>query len=320
MLGFSAISEAPVSYVALTAGSGTPVPDVVVPAFTGTLASAKTVSSITVDWSATTSSDNVAVARREYRLGGSGAYTAASTAEETSRQHTFTGLAAGTTYLAEVRCVDTSGNVSAPLSIQVTTTTTTQADTIPPNFTGTLSVAKTSSSITVDWSGTTSSDNTAVARREYRIGGSGTYTPASSQEESGKQHTFTGLAPSTVYQVEVRCVDTSGNASQALAIGVATSAAPAPGGDGWSHIRLPLVSRGLVPHKNLGIVEWALFAQLSPKDFRAPVAQGVHQMPAGSPLLDIAVPADAVPAGWYSFVMSDPDGTTTAATRVLVSR
>lgn len=319
MLGFSAISQAPVSYVAPSVGGGTPTPDTVVPSFTGSLAYSRSVSTITVDWSATSSSDNVAVARREYRLGGSGPYTAASSGEETSRQHTFTGLAASTTYLVEVRCVDTSGNVSAPLSIQVTTATSTQTDTVPPTFTGTLSASKTSSSITIDWSGTISSDNVAVARREYRIGGSGAYTPASVQEESSKQHTFIGLAASTVYPVEVRCVDTSSNVSQALAIGVMTNAASTPSGPGWNYIRLALVNRALVPYKNLSTVEWALFAQLSPKNYTAPVAQGVHQMPTGSALLEIAVAASVVPAGWYSLVISDPDGTTTVVSRVLVA-
>lgn len=192
-------------------------------------------------------------------------------------------------------------------------------DGVPPTFDGTLSYSKTSSSITVDWSATTSSDNVAVARREYRIGGSGPYTPASTAEETSKRHTFSGLAAATTYPVEVRCVDTSNNVSVALSISVTTSAAPAPGGNGVNYIRLSLVSRKLVPYQNLSTVEWSLFAQLSPANFGAPVAQGTHQMPAGSSQLEIAVNANAVPAGWYSFIMSDPDGTTTAVTRVLVA-
>jgi hypothetical protein len=194
-----------------------------------------------------------------------------------------------------------------------------QPDGTPPTFTGALTHTKTSSSITVDWSGAAGSDNVAVARREYRIGGSGPYSPASSTEESNKRHTFPSLAPSTTYKIEVRCVDTSENVSMPLTIVVTTSAVPTPGGDGYNHIRYDLVTKGEVPHLNLATLDWSLFAQLRVKELSAPVAQGTHTMVAGSPLLDIAVPAATVPAGWYFLVLSDADGTTTVACPVLVS-
>jgi len=193
-----------------------------------------------------------------------------------------------------------------------------QPDGIPPSFAGTLKYTKTSASITLDWSNTTSGDNVAVARREYRIGGSGAYTPASTAEETTKQHTFTGLASSTVYQLEVRCVDTSGNVSQPLVLVVTTSAAPPAGGGEWNYIRYELVTNGHVPHLYLATVEWALFAQLSPRNFGPPIAQGGHAMDAGSALLEIEVPAASVPPGWYFLVLSDADGTTTLACPVLV--
>lgn len=196
---------------------------------------------------------------------------------------------------------------------------TPQPDGIAPTFSGALAYTKTPSSITVDWSGATSSDNVAVARREYRIGGSGPYAPASSAEETSKRHTFPGLASSTPYKIEVRCVDTNENVSMPLTVVVTTSAAPAPGGDGYNHIRHDLVSAGDVPHLNLATLDWSLFAQLRVKDLSAPIAQGTHTMTAGSPLLDIAVAAATVPAGWYFFVLSDADGTTTVACPVLVS-
>jgi hypothetical protein len=192
-------------------------------------------------------------------------------------------------------------------------------DGVAPSITGLLAHTKTSTSITVDWSGTSSADNVAVARREYRIGGSGPYSPASSAEEANKRHTFPSLTSSTPYKVEVRCVDTSENVSLPLTIVVTTSAAPAPGGDGFNHIRYDLVTKGEVPHLNLATLDWSLFAQLRVKDLSAPIAQGTHTMVAGSPLLDIAVPAATVPAGWYFFVLADADGTTTVACPVLVS-
>ena len=98
-------------------------------------------------------------------------------------------------------------------------------DTTAPTFIGALTATVATSSITVDWSGATSADNVAVARREYRIG-AGTYTAASSAEEAAKAHTFTGLAAATEFVIDVRCVDTSGNASAPLSITFATLAAP----------------------------------------------------------------------------------------------
>jgi hypothetical protein len=93
---------------------------------------------------------------------------------------------------------------------------------------------------------------------------------------------------------------------------------PPAGGDGFNHIRYTLVTKGDVPHMYLATVDWSLFAQLSPKNFGAPVAQGTHAMTAGSPFLEIAVPAATVPAGWYFLVLSDADGTTTLACPVQV--
>jgi hypothetical protein len=88
--------------------------------------------------------------------------------------------------------------------------------------------------------------------------------------------------------------------------------------DGFNYIRYTLVTKGDVPHLYLATVDWSLFAQLSPKNFGAPVAQGTHAMTAGSPFLEIAVPAATVRAGWYFLVLSDPDGTTTLACPVQV--
>jgi hypothetical protein len=93
---------------------------------------------------------------------------------------------------------------------------------------------------------------------------------------------------------------------------------PPAGGDGFNHIRYTLVTKGDVPHLYLAAVTWALFAQLSPATFGAPVAQGTHAMAVGSPLLEIAVPAATVPAGWYFLVLADADGTTTLACPVQV--
>lgn len=119
MLGLYPIASRPVG--SGPSSGGAPAPDGIAPTFDGALAYVATTTTITVDWSGTTSADNVAVAGREYRIGGSGAYTAATSFEETSSSHAFAGLAVDTEYQIDVRCVDTSGNVSAPLTISATT-------------------------------------------------------------------------------------------------------------------------------------------------------------------------------------------------------
>lgn len=192
------------------------------------------------------------------------------------------------------------------------------ADTTVPSFTGTLSYTATSSSITVSWSGTTSADNVAVARREYRIGGAGAYMAATAAEDAAKAHTFAGLDSNSTYQVDVRCVDTSGNVSAPLTI-AAKTAEPAAGGGTDNYIRIKLGTRKGELHLNLAVVHWSVFAQLLPSGFNAPVAKGTKVMTPGSPLLEIRVPAATVPVGWYMLALSDPDGLTTILSRVQVT-
>ena len=206
----------------------------------------------------------------------------------------------------------------APADVSVSEAPSTP-DGTRPAFDGSLSYTKTSASITVDWSATTSTDDVGVARREYRLGGAGAYTAATSAEETSKSHTFAGLQASTSYVIEVRCVDTSGNVSDPLIIGVTTN--PASGGEGTpgtNFIRGTLATRAGILHANLATLSWSLFAQLLPGNFAAPVAKGAHAMTLGSADLKIAVSAATVPAGWYMLAISDQDGTTTVLSRVLV--
>lgn len=191
-------------------------------------------------------------------------------------------------------------------------------DGTPPTFAGALAYTATSSSITVSWAGTTSADNVAVARREYRIGGAGSYTAATAAEETAKAHTFAGIDSNSTYQVDVRCVDTSGNVSASLTIAAKTDA-PAAGGGTDNYIRVKLGTRKGELHLNLAVVHWSVFAQLLPSGFNAPVAKGIKVMTPGSPLLEIRVPAATVPVGWYMLALSDPDGLTTILSRVQVT-
>ena len=192
------------------------------------------------------------------------------------------------------------------------------SDTTPPTFAGELSYTATANSLTIDWSGTISADNVAVARREYRIGGVGAYTAATSAEESSKKHTFAGLDASTAYVIDVRCVDTGGNVSAPLTMGVMTAAAS--GGDTGgttNYIRGTLATRAGIPQISLASISWSLFSR-RPGNMGAPVAEGKHTMTAGSAAVKIAVPAATVPSGWYFVVLSDQDGTTALAASIWV--
>lgn len=311
MLGFLPIGGAPIgsSGAEYSAGGG----DLTPPTFTGALGEAHTATAVTVSWAGVVSADNVAVVRREYRISTDGAYTPATGPEEASQSHTFAGLNSNTAYQFDVRCVDSSGNVSSPLSIVVSTTA---VDATAPTFVGVLAEQHTVSTITIDWSSVVSADNVAVARREYRIGGAGAYTAASSLEEVSKTHTFTGLAHSTAYPIHVRCVDTSGNFSLPLALTVSTSV---PDAGGVNHIRYRLTDHKGAPRADLVNLAWALFAQLSPHLFSAPIAKGTIASLPGVADLDIQLDATLVPAGWYMLVMADVGNGATVATPVLVS-
>lgn len=98
---------------------------------------------------------------------------------------------------------------------------------------------------------------------------------------------------------------------------VAAPEAPG-GGTGTNYIRCSLATHDGQPHLNLGTLCWALFTQLSPAQFDAPIAKGKHAMTPGSAEVEIAVSAAAVPAGWYFLVLSDEDGTTALASPILV--
>lgn len=191
------------------------------------------------------------------------------------------------------------------------------ADTTAPTFQGELAASVTANSITVSWAGTTSADNVAVVRREYRIGGAGQYVAATTAEEGSKSHTFTNLAASTAYEIDVRCVDTSGNVSAALRIVPTTSAAPVVE---FNYVRCILASRDGVPHLNLANVDWALFRSLSPASFVAPMAQGRHSMISGSAAFEVAVPAAVVPSGEYMLVLAESNGTMTLASPISVGQ
>jgi hypothetical protein len=109
--------------------------------------------------------------------------------------------------------------------------------------------------------------------------------------------------------------------SSAPISGARAVSGPALPDDGTlNHIRYNLVTHDVEQHVNLVNLRYALFAQLSPSNFGAPVAKGTIPLISGPAQLDIAVSAAAVPIGWYMLILSDADNTTTVAVPVLVAK
>ncbi len=189
-------------------------------------------------------------------------------------------------------------------------------DIILPTFTGSLSETHTANSITINWDNTVSADNVAISGRQYRIGG-GAYVAATSGEEISESHVFTGLAADTTYQINVRCVDSSGNVSTALSLSVTTSAV-APDGT-YTYLRVNLISYGQLPQGNLTSLDWALFSQLKPSLFGAPVAKGALETTNPFGEIEIQLLASIVPAGEYMVVITNADATLTVAAKETVT-
>jgi hypothetical protein len=69
---------------------------------------------------------------------------------------------------------------------------------------------------------------------------------------------------------------------------------------------------------NLDGLNWALFSQLNPAQFGAPVAKGALEATDASAVLSISVSAAAVPVGSYMLALADTAGTTTLLCAVAV--
>ena len=173
------------------------------PALSGAITvNGKTSTSINVSCPAAT--DNVGVAYYEWSSNGGTSWVTGTTARN------FTGLTADTQYQIRARASDAAGNKSSVLSLAVTT----DAEAAPV-LTGTITVnSKTATSITASCPSASGS----VTGYEWSIGGAWVSDTTS--------HSFTGLAASTEYTVQVRAVGPGGN-SATLSLPVTTDAVAA---------------------------------------------------------------------------------------------
>ena len=169
------------------------------PAPTG-LSAAATSSSLTLSWSAVTGATSY-----EVKQTASGTVTAVSSGVS----HTFSGLTANAAYDLYVRAKNSNG--TSPWSL-ISATTSPAAPT-------SLSVAKTSASLTLSWSAVT-----GATSYEVRRGASGTVTAVS----SGTSHTFSSLVELSRYTLYVRAKN-GGETSPWAFISATTNRSPLTG-------------------------------------------------------------------------------------------
>ncbi|MEC0246493.1 glycosyl hydrolase family 18 protein [Paenibacillus chitinolyticus] len=186
-----------------------PVGDTIAPSVPANLTStAKTSTSVTLSWSAST--DNVGVTGYTVTYGTKTVDVSATTA-------TITGLTPSTAYSFTVKAKDAAGNVSAASSpVSVTTDansgggTDTTAPTAPTNLAVT---AKTSTSVTLGW--TASTDNVGVTGYTVSYG-------STSVNVTGTTATISGLTAGTAYTFSVKAKDAAGNVSAAATVSATT--------------------------------------------------------------------------------------------------
>ncbi|MFD6420210.1 glycoside hydrolase family 6 protein [Streptomyces sp. NPDC060194] len=184
-------------------GGEPPVEDTQAPTVpTGLKSTAKTSTSVTLSWTASTDDTGVTgydVYRGTTRVGSAATPT-----------YTDTGLSAATAYSYTVRAKDAAGNVSAASAAVPVTTDTGGGggDTTAPTAPGGLtSTGKTTSSVSLRWNAAT--DNVGVTGYQLFRDGTRVATP------SGTTYTDTGLNAGTAYGYTVRAVDAAGNVSAA---------------------------------------------------------------------------------------------------------
>ncbi len=168
---------------------------------TGLASPAKTMSSVTLSWTASTDSSGVALYNVQVNSSGT-----AATVNGSMTGATVGNLNASTTYSFRVQACDASNNCSAystALSVTTLAAPDTTAPTVPANLT---SPSKTAITVNLAW--TASTDAVGVARYEVRTNSTGNPVPTTTNSR-----TMTGLTANTAYQFQVRACDASNNCS-----------------------------------------------------------------------------------------------------------
>lgn len=125
------------------------------------------------------------------------------------------------------------------------------------------------------------------------------------------------VATGSIQTIVVRVTSTQDPSFKADA--TITIAAEVNGTVATNTITYPLITRDGVPRANLSGLGWALFSQLNPGQFTAPIAKGTLETTDGSAVLLIPVLASAVPVGAYMLALSNADNSATVLAAVMVS-
>jgi chitodextrinase len=179
---------------------------------TNLVASGILATSLTLSWTASTSTDVV----------GYDVYNGLTKLTTvTGTTYNVTGLSSNTNYTFTVKAKDGYDNIASGSSVSATTAF---VDTTAPNdVTGLTAGTATVNSIPVGWNLSSSSD---VANYEvaYSSNGGSTWTIASALvNNSSTSYTITGLTTGTTYTIRVVAIDTSGNRSTGVTITKATA-------------------------------------------------------------------------------------------------
>ena len=162
---------------------------------TGLTVTAKTSSTVSLSWTASSGATGYQVLRNGTSVG-----------TPTSTSYTDTGLTAGTSYTYTVEATNTAGSSAASSSVTATTNT---AGTAPNAPTGLTAGTVTTTTVPLSWTASTTGGSYAVAGYYVLRNGSVVGTTTSTS------YTDTGLSPSTTYTYTVKAYDTNGDVSAA---------------------------------------------------------------------------------------------------------
>lgn len=162
---------------------------------TGLAVTAKTSSTVSLSWTASSGATGYKVLRNGTQVGTT-----------TSTTYTDTGLTASTAYTYTVEAYNTAGTSAASSSVSATTSAAGVAPNAPTGLTvGTV----TTTTVPLTWTASTTSGSYAVAG--YYVLRNGTQVGTT----TSTSYTDTGLSPATSYTYTVKAYDTDGDVSAA---------------------------------------------------------------------------------------------------------
>lgn len=190
---------------------------------TVTAAGTVTASSIVVNWTAPSTGGTPASYSINWRTtSGPGAWQSSPlTAVYPATTITITSLSAGTQYDVEVSATNSGGTSSQAVATSYATTSSLAAPGVPASS---YFTTVTSSSITFNWTAPASGGVPTGYVVQYRLTGTGTWTPATLGNVL--TYTATGLGSSQSYDFEVQATNAGGSSSFTSVISDSTSAAP----------------------------------------------------------------------------------------------